>query len=396
MVDDRPILFSAFEPSGDGLAAPVIAELRRRSPQQRIVALGGPKMKAAGAEMIEITTHNAVMLADSLKKVRQHAQRLKHLRDWLVKNPVRALVPVDSPAANWHVCHAVRSLAPDSCIIHLAAPQLWAWAPWRIRKLRRLTDQLLCVLPFEPDWFGRRGVNAVFVGHPLFDPPRCERDHYAPSADLPSGAPKLALLPGSRPGEIKANWSTMLRIAAMLQEDQAQLIAIAAASDQTAAEQLRNMTSAAPSWLRIEIGRIEDVLNWADVALAVSGTVTLQTLAHRVPMVTMYNVNRWGWRLVRPLIRTRMFTLPNLIGESMGLGRIAPEFVPHFGKPAPVYQAMRELIDQSVLREKQQSAFDRIRAVYEKTPFTQTAAAALMHAMEPAHKKRTVQMMDGP
>ncbi len=163
------LLFTAFEPSGDCLAAPVIDTIRRREPQVPIWAFGGGRMEAAGATLIERTTDRAVMLAGIAVQARRHQRRLAALKRWLADHPLAVHVPVDSPAANWSICRLVRRQASDASIVHLAAPQLWAWATWRVRRLRRLTDRVLCLLPFEPAWFARRGIPGVFVGHPLFD-----------------------------------------------------------------------------------------------------------------------------------------------------------------------------------------------------------------------------------
>ena len=185
---NRDILFTAFEPSGDALAAPMITRLLEQHPGLRVWALGGPKMLAAGADLIETTTDNPAMLLGAASQARAHQQRLKRLTKWLNDHKLAALVPVDSPAANWSICKLVRKTQPAAKIIHLAAPQLWAWAPWRIKKLRRLTDHVLCLLPFEPDWFTARGVRATFVGHPLFDP---SLQSTKPSGELPDWPPTV-------------------------------------------------------------------------------------------------------------------------------------------------------------------------------------------------------------
>ena len=95
-------------------------------------------------------------------------RRKADLATWLGQHDIAAHVPVDSPAANWSMCRATRNVQPNASVVHLVGPQLWAWAEWRIRRLRKLTDHVMCLLPFEPAWFGERGVSGTFVGHPLF------------------------------------------------------------------------------------------------------------------------------------------------------------------------------------------------------------------------------------
>ena len=146
------------------------------------------------------------MLGGALGQIRAHRQRVARMRQWLSTHAIDALVPVDSPAANWAMCKLTRSLHPKAKIIHLAAPQIWAWARWRIRKLRRLTDHVLCLLPFEPKWFGDRGVPCSFVGHPLYQmttPPAAPASPLASSqATTLLSAPRLALLPGQVDGGV--------------------------------------------------------------------------------------------------------------------------------------------------------------------------------------------------
>ena len=166
----RPaLLFTAFEPSGDDHAAAVVAELRRRHPDLPIYGWGGPKMERAGATIIERTGHDAVMGMPGLAKILEHKRINGRIRRWLDQNPVAVHIPVDSPAANFPICKMTK--ARGIRVVHLVAPQIWAWGPWRIKKLRRLTDLVLCLLPCEEAWFLTRGVRAKFIGHPLFDHP---------------------------------------------------------------------------------------------------------------------------------------------------------------------------------------------------------------------------------
>jgi len=217
-VHQKVVLFSAFEPSGDKLAAPVIRQLIQRVPGIAVYAFGGAEMEKAGATLIENCIDRSVIGLGALAQVRAHLARLKRLRSWLAANEVHVHVPVDSPAANWSVCGTIRKHMPNARIVHLVLPQIWAWAGWRIRKLRRLTDHVMCILPFEPAWLERRGVRGTFVGHPIFDDLR-DRNLQALTDSFESAdALRVAVLPGSRHGEIRSNWPTILRAATILRE----------------------------------------------------------------------------------------------------------------------------------------------------------------------------------
>lgn len=376
----RDILFTAFEPSGDALAARLIAELKRRDPDRMIHALGGPKMRDAGAELIEMTTEHGVMLLGALAQANAHRKRIKRLAAWMAEHELAAVVPTDSPAANWSVCKLARKLHPSAKIVHLAAPQLWAWASWRIKKMRRLSDHVLCLLPFEPDWFGSREMRATFVGHPLF-----EADAAAPLTrhDDNEAGPKLALLPGSRTAEVKRNWPTMCGVVERLRGEYPDLRCVVAASDDTRAALLGTL----PPGVETVIGQTDAALAWSDAALAVSGTVTLQMAMRRRPMVVLFNLNRVSWTLAGQfLIDTRTFALPNLITESQGWGRLVPEFVPHFGAVEPLAEALAPLLSPGPARETQLAGFERIHELFGSVSFAQTAADALLETVQkPAH-----------
>ncbi len=377
------ILFTAFEPSGDHIAGALIAELKRRDPARPVFAMGGRLMRESGAELIESTTARAAMLAGAATQAREHIKRLGRLKRWLAENPIAAVVPTDSPAANWSICATVRKHQPSAKVVHLIAPQLWAWAPWRIRKLRRLTDHVLCVQPFEPKWFGDRGVTASFVGHPLYD--RIPAEKSPPAEGLPdSGGPKLALLPGSRQSEVKHNWPTMLGAYRRLHASHRDLSAVVAASDALRAHQIELMSpmGVLPRGMHMCSGDADAVLNWADAALVVSGTATLHAAAHGTPMVVYYNLKRYEWHLVgRWVVNTKTMSLPNLIGESMDLGRVVPELMPHFGDPDALVRAVEPLLKDGEARRKQKEAFARIRARFTEYRFEQAAADKLLEVI---------------
>lgn len=378
MSDRAGILFTTFEPSGDMLAAGVVTVLRREHPDLPIYALGGPRLEAAGATLLEHTTEHASMGLSTLAQAFAHKKRLGRLGAWLKDNNIRALIPVDSPAANWSICKLVRTHRPEARIIHLVAPQLWAWGEWRIRRMRRLSDHALCILPFEPQWFTSRGVPATFVGHPVCDP-ACHKPVDDDVADLPAPHPRLGLLPGSRTGEIRKNWPTMLAAFMQLKSKHPELQAVIAALDTRLEGMIRQITQenagAWPDGLEIVVGRVESVLRWCDAVLVTSGTATLQVAARGRPMVAMYNLNQLLFRLFAQwLISTRTFTLPNLISEWLKMGRVMPEFVPHYGQVEPIVREVDRLLSDEHAMAAQRKGLSRVVAALGEQCFSQEAA----------------------
>ncbi len=354
------ILFTAFEPSGDNLAAPVIRELLARRPDLRILAFGGPKMRAAGATLVESTTDDAQMGLPGLAKIREHLAINKRIDAWLTANPIDLHVPVDSPAANFPICKLTRRRSTP--IIHLAAPQMWAWASWRIHKLRRLTDLVLCLLPFEPEWFSTRGVRAQFIGHPMFDRPIDDAAIAAQIATFPasSGGPKLALLPGSRAKEWSHNFPILLRTLARLTAEHPGAAAVVAASSERAERELRAIAELHGGWpanLHLAHDAVDAAARWADLCLAVSGTVSLQLARARAPMCLVYHIAPWQyWVFGRWIIQSHSATLPNLIAGR----RIVPEFVPCTGRASAFTDAASRLLADAAGRNQQRRDLDTL------------------------------------
>lgn len=373
-VPDQPtVLFTAFEPSGDDHAAAVIARLRHLYPKLRIFAWGGRKMQAAGAEIAEFTGDDAVMGMPGLAKIREHQRINASIEQWLQSNPIGVHIPVDSPAANFPVCKHTK--AAGSRVVHLVAPQLWAWAPWRIRKLRRLTDHVMCVLPFEQEWFRSRGVEATFIGHPLFDKSLDTTGLDEMVRDWPRGEQNLALMPGSRPAEMKKNFPLLLAAYIKLNNEHKQMRGIVAATREEIEPVLRQIAKDAglgwPDSLLVKHANTDAVVRWCDMAVVVSGTVTLQIAKQHKPMVIVYKLGRVAWTLIaRWLIRTDYITLPNLIA-----GReICPELVPHFGGSEPIADRVVGLLEDPDAFAAQVRELEAIGKVYDEQNAAENAA----------------------
>ncbi len=286
-------------------------------------------MALAGAQVVQRTGDNAVVGIPGWKVIQHYRRIHKDIEEWLAANPgVRVHVPVDSPAANFPICKITRRAGLK--IVHLVAPQLWAWGPWRLRKLRRLTDLVLCILPFEEAWFIKRGVRAKFIGHPLFDEPLDFESLDRQAHGLPTGEPRVALLPGSRPAELRRNFPVLLGAFRELKKMHPAMTGVIAATTDAVREQLyakANELGGWPEGLDIRVAQTDVVVRWCQLALAVSGTVTLQIAKQARPMVIIYKTNKLMYNLIGQwLLTTEYFALPNLIA-----GReICRELIPYF------------------------------------------------------------------
>jgi lipid-A-disaccharide synthase len=371
----RGILFTAFEPSGDDHASAVIRVLRARHPNLPIYAWGGPKMEAAGATIIERTGDDAVMGVPGFRKIIEHQRINQRIDAWLAANPVTLHVPVDSPAANTPICELAK--ARGVRVVHLVAPQIWAWGRWRIHKLRRLTDHVLCMLPFEPEFFQRRGVRATYIGHFLFDDPLDDARVDARAAALGGGEPRVALMPGSRPDEIERHFPVMFEFFRRLREAHPNAAAVIAATGPHVETQCRAYAAAHGGWpegLSVVVQDTDAAVRWCQVALVKSGTVTLQVARQRRPMVVFYKKsNPVLFFLARLVLSTKVFSLPNVLARR----RIVPEFIPHWGGPGPLLRAVEAILADPERARRQLEEVDRVLAAFRGRRAADLAANAI-------------------
>lgn len=368
----RPVLFTAFEPSGDDHASGVIAELKRRHPSLPVFAWGGPKMERAGATLVERTGDDAVMAIPGFQKIREHTRINERVDRWMREHRPRVHVPVDSPAANFPLCKAAKALGIP--VVHLVAPQIWAWGRWRIGKLRKRTDLVLCLLPFEESFFHKRRVPARFIGHPLFDhePQAAELD--ARAARYTGESPRIALMPGSRPKELTLSFPLLLDAFRKLKAVYPSASGVVAATTPAVAQRLREAAEAIGGWpsgLQMGAADTDAIIRWCDLALVKSGTITLQITRQAKPMVVFYKGSPLVYySLAKWIVSTKFFTLPNVLAHR----EIVPEFVPHFGGSEPIVAAARSLIDNPAEMQRQRDELARVVAMFRGRNASASAA----------------------
>jgi lipid-A-disaccharide synthase len=370
------IFISAAEPSGDQHAAELIRVLRRRIPAADVFGVAGPKMQTAGCRAIDDLTARSAMLVGAAGMAAHAWLLIRRIRRMLTDGPADLAILVDSPALHLPMAKAIK--ATGCPVLYYIAPQLWAWAPWRIRRVRSRVDQLAVILPFEERYFRDRGVPTRFVGHPLIE--QLESNvAVAPRGGAPDFT--IACLPGSRrhvveevlPGQIEV----ARKIAAV---HPTALFLFSAASEQTAGL-IRPQLDRAGLNARLEINANAAILSAADLALCASGTATLEVAWHRVPMIIMYNGSNWGYRLVgRWLIRTPHLALPNILAGR----RIVPEFMPYYTSTDPIAAEALDLLASDARRAQMRSDIDAvIRSLGTTNAAENTADIALQMIGKP-------------
>ena len=369
------ILFTAFEPSGDAHAAPVIKELLSRVPSLKIYAWGGPLMEAAGATILGRTADDGAMGLGALKRAGAVRKEIKRIKQWSRQYRVLAHVAVDSPAANFPICKVMKRTGAR--IVHLVAPQLWAWGRWRIGKLRRLTNLVLCLLPFEEQWFNDRGVPAKFIGHPVMNRPVDLNELRDQMNGLPQGAPRVAIFPGSRSHEVRANIRLLVNTYMELQGRHAGVTGVIVAANSDLAKIVRKKIKVFPHGLHMVTGQTEAAIAWCDLALAVSGTITMDIAKQRKPMVGVYKTGIFSWLIAKLLIRSHVL-LPNIIADR----EIVPEFAPYVGGSMPIVKAASRFILDSKNAANQAEELNRVCLRFTNKKPAEEAARLIIKIMK--------------
>ena len=307
------IFLSVGEPSGDLHGANLIRELRSRRPDCRFVGYGGPRMAAAGCELHEDLTQLAVMwFARVLMNLHRFWNLASRADRYFRHERPAVVVLIDYPGFNWWI--ARRAKAHGIPVFYYGTPQLWAWAGWRVKKMRRFVDHVLCKLPFEEPWYRERGCHATYVGHPYFDQLRVEElDADFIRQQRAGNGPLVAILPGSRTQEVKSNFHWLLKAARLVHERVPSARFAVAAYMPSQAEFVRGQLRHSDLPIEVHVGRTGELIEAADCAMAVSGSVSLELLFHTTPTVIHYHISRPAFFVQSFFRKVRYITLVNLL-----------------------------------------------------------------------------------
>ncbi len=307
------IFFSVGEPSGDLHGANLIQALRDRHPDWEFVGYGGPKMESAGCRLHADLTQLAVMwLAQALWNIRKFLDLLGRADRYFQDQRPDMVILIDYPGFNWWI--ARKAKAAGIPVVYYGTPQLWAWAAWRVSKMRRFVDHVLCKLPFEQKWFKDRGCHATFVGHPYFDELRSrtlDRTFVDQQAAMPG--PLVTILPGSRTQEIGLNLPEFLRAARLIQQEVPQVRFAIAVFKQQQLEMVKAIVQQRGQEAEVHVARTAELIYSAHCCLACSGSVSLELLYHTKPSAILYQVSRLGYLVQKVFRKVRYITLVNLL-----------------------------------------------------------------------------------
>ena len=370
----------AGEASGDILGSRVLAALRQRFPDLTVEGMGGPLMEAQGLTSMYPMERLSVMgFVEPLKRLpellRIRGALYRHFRD----NPPDVFLGIDSPDFNLHLEQKLRAQGIRTA--HLVSPTIWAWRAGRIRKIKRAVDQMLCLFPFELDIYRQHAMAATFVGHPLADeiPMHTDPGPARAALGLPPTAKVLALLPGSRGGEVRLLAPLFLEAARQLSERDPAIHFVLPAASEARMTQIHAELAHFPELpVTVLAGQSRQAMAAADAILLASGTATLEAMLLKRPMVVAYRMGELSWQVASRIATTRFVALPNVLAGE----RIVPELLQHAATPEALVDELWPLLSEGDKALAQADAFEVFHQQLA-LGYADHAAAALAQLMQP-------------
>ncbi len=372
----RPPVFAIVvgEHSGDTLGAGLMSALQKEYPNAKFVGIGGAKMQKLGFDSLFAMEELAVMgLVEVLGRLRRLLHIRKSLVNYFTDNKPDVFIGIDAP--DFNIGLELRLKAHAIKTVHYVSPSVWAWREKRIFKIAKATDMVLSLLPFEKAFYDKHQVPCTFVGHPLADdiPMVSDKQQARVALNLSSSAKVLALMPGSRGGELSRLLEPFLQSARKLQQDDGNLLLVAPMVSEKRAQQFNTLRAEFAPDLNIEliIDQTQTVMAASDCLLMASGTVTLEAALIKRPMVICYKFNLITHLLAKWLVKLKWFSLPNLLVNKS----LVPELLQDAVSPENIIPLVKERLyqDQSQLND----SFNTIHQQLKCDASAQSAKAVL-------------------
>jgi lipid-A-disaccharide synthase len=389
-MNSKTFMLIAGEASGDLLASELVAALRGQLPDAHFFGAGGSKMDGAGVELaFDMTQHAVVGLTDVLKHILKFRRLFQQLLALAIERKPDVIIGVDFGGFNLRFGHAVKEYVRgnpfsqwDPKIVQFVSPQVWASRPGRARRLEADYDLLLSIFPFEKEWYAQRtpGLRVEFVGHPMIgrftnDDLRLTR-HEPEIASIANRQSQILLLPGSRKSELKKHLEPMLEALRFVQAKLPNVRAVMVLPN-PALKALVDKLPALPVNLKVQVGELPWALAGTDVAIASTGTVTMECAFFGVPAVTLYKTSWLTYEIGRRLVTVKSLTMPNLLaGEE-----VYPEFIQKAATPEHIAGAALDLLQNEARRRRIQSQLRQIIASLGEPGAPGRAAAAILNLL---------------
>ncbi|WP_417438141.1 lipid-A-disaccharide synthase [Idiomarina sp.] len=339
------IAIVAGEHSGDLLGAGLMQAIAKRHPNATFIGVGGPLMAERGMDSFFAMDDLAVMgIAEVFQQLPKLLKHRKNLVNYLISEQPDVMIGIDAPDFNLTVEARLKKAGIPT--IHYVSPSVWAWREGRIKGIKKAVDHVLCLLPFEKDFYDRHQLPATFVGHPLADdiPMQWQQTEARNELELEPDVTYLAILPGSRKGEIARMAPVFLNVANKLAKKYPELRFVAPMISEARAIQFRELVDQYSPELDIvlPVGESRKVMAAANYLLLTSGTVALEALLIKRPMVVAYRFHWLSYQIIKRLFHAPFFSLPNLLAGK----EIVPELAQSEASEEAIEQALVRLIEQ--------------------------------------------------
>jgi lipid-A-disaccharide synthase len=363
----RRIFITVAEVSGDKHAAALIRSLKSIEPDLIIEGLGGPQMDAAGATLLHNTVTGAAMGWRGALRALEFSRWMKQVRAHYEQHRPDLHICIDSSAMNLPFAKLAKSFGVP--VLYYIAPQLWASREGRMKKLRRDVDAVASIVPFEEPYFRQHGVNATFVGHPLFDQIRD-----TPSRDgeprFPNAPPIVGIIPGSRKSEVKQNFPHLLDVMDRIKAQFPQVRFLLPTTQSVHA--LAEKMARGRSDVEIKQDAFDEFVPRCDLCITKSGTSTVHVAAYHVPMIVVYRINPILWHLAaRWLIKTKKIAMVNILAGQIEL---VPEYIPWYGSDQPVANCAIDLLKHPEKLADQRKKLRELMSTLDKPGASMNAA----------------------
>lgn len=371
MADLLRVALVAGEASGDILGASLMQALRARHPQIEFIGIGGPLMEAQGLTSYFPMERLAVMgLVEVLGRLPELLSRRRRLVRTLIEAKPDVFIGIDAPDFNLGLELKLRRAGIKT--VHYVSPSVWAWRQKRVLQIREACDLMLCLFPFEAQFYDEYQVPVRFVGHPLADaiPVQADRAAAREALGLPQDCHVVALMPGSRGGEVSRLGSLFLDAAVRLRTLRPGVRFVLPCASPERRQQLEEMLVGRDLPLTLLNGRSHEALAACDAVLIASGTATLEALLYKRPMVVAYKVAPLTYLILKRLVKSPYISLPNLLAERL----LVPELIQDAATAESLAQLLAPLLEGG---EVQTLGFDVIHRALRRDASVQAAEAVL-------------------
>ena len=370
----KEILIVAGETSADQHGAALVSQLKAASKDVTFFGIGGDNLKWEGVQLVEHAENMAFM---GFVEVAKHYWFLRTVYNKVVsecekRNPARAIL-IDYPGFNLRLAKELKKRQIP--VTYYISPQLWAWKEKRIEIIRECVDQMLCIFPFEEQWYHQRGVEATYVGHPFLDgePNFMEREYFLDKHSLSTNTIVLALMPGSRQQEVNRHLKTMIKTVELVKRD----IEISAIVGKAPAVELPQEIG---DKIHIETDTPEMVLKYASIGIVSSGTVSLQSAIYGVPSVVIYKMNPLTWIIANKVTQVSYASMTNLIAKE----QVLPELLQSRARPEKIADCLKKWLRSEDLREQTVNQLSEVKRQLGGPGASQKVARLILERLEAA------------